>query len=192
MKARDKLVFSTIDLVRRHGVAGTGVAEILERGSVSRRSIYLNFPDGKTGLVAEATRVAGNFIHRRIEQLVEMFTPQETLTEFIADWKTVVTDSDFDAGCPIAAAAVSRSSVPAVSDLAGDALDSWQATITASLMRHGLCEVTSRTFANTAIAAVEGAVMMCVAQKSTSALDDVETQLNILLTHHLDGIRGPQ
>lgn len=35
MGARDKLVLSTIDLVRRHGVAGTGIAAILEHGDVS-------------------------------------------------------------------------------------------------------------------------------------------------------------
>lgn len=185
MTARDRLVLSTIDLMRRHGVAGTGIAAILERGHVSRRSIYLNFPDGKTELVQEATRVAGSFIDHQIATALELPTPQESLQAFIAEWKNVVTESDFAAGCPIAAAGLARSSEPAIADIAGDTFTRWRAAISSSLHHHGIAEHTATALANTVLAAVEGAVIMAQAEKTTTPLDDVHQQLDLLLRHHV-------
>ena len=60
MRVRDRLTSATATLMQRHGVAGTGIAEILATSGVTRRSIYLNFPGGKAELVAAATRSAGD------------------------------------------------------------------------------------------------------------------------------------
>src|SRR5215216_214321 len=60
MRVRDRLTSATATLMQRHGVVGTGIAEILATSGVTRRSIYLNFPGGKAELVAAATRSAGD------------------------------------------------------------------------------------------------------------------------------------
>lgn len=185
MNARDKLVLSTIDLVRRYGVAGTGIAAILERSHVSRRSIYLNFPDGKTELVQEATRVAGSFLDHQIATALQQPTPEKSLAAFIAGWKKVVTDSDFAAGCPIAAASLARSSEPEIADIAGDTFARWRDSISGSLRDHGIPARTARALASTVVAAVEGAVIMAQAEKSLTPLDDVHRQLRVLLSHHV-------
>jgi TetR/AcrR family transcriptional repressor of lmrAB and yxaGH operons len=180
------LVLTTIDLVRRHGVAGTGIAAILERSHVSRRSIYLNFPDGKTELVQEATRVAGSFIDHQIASALQQPTPQGSLDAFIAGWKEVVTESDFTAGCPIAAAGLARSSEPEIADIAGETFTRWRDAISKSLRDHGFTKITARTLANTILAAVEGAVIMAQAEKSVAPLDDVHRQLRVLLSHYVE------
>src|SRR5579875_1542067 len=185
MNVRDKLVLSTIELVRRHGVAGTGIAAILERSHVSRRSIYLNFPDGKTELVQEATRVAASFIDHHIATALQQPTPQKSLDAFIAGWKKVVAESDFAAGCPIAAAGVARSSEPEIADIAGETFTRWRDAISRSLRDHGIAKNTAQALANTVLAAVEGAVIMAQAEKSLTPLDDVHRQLHILLRHHV-------
>ncbi|MDI9897384.1 TetR/AcrR family transcriptional regulator [Rhodococcus sp. IEGM 1381] len=185
MTARDRLVHSTIDLMRRHGVAGTGVAEILDHGRVSRRSIYLNFPDGKAGLVDEATRVAGAYIDNRIALCSDAPTPVGALEAFIGDWKAVVSGSGFTAGCPVTAAAMSRSNIPSASDLAGDAFRQWTVTISASLRGHGIADPAATALANTVVAAVSGAIVISVAQRSLDALNDVETQMSMLIDHQI-------
>lgn len=185
MTARDRLIYSTMDLMCRRGVAGTGVAEILEHGNVSRRSIYLNFPNGKTEMVAEATRVAGDIIDAQIVRCTELPTPHDALAAFVQEWKDVVSASNFTAGCPVTAAALSRSTSDAVADLAGAAFDQWKRTIGTLLHRHGISDAAANALANIVIAATEGALMMCVAQQSLEALDDVESQMAILLDHHL-------
>ncbi|WP_243858280.1 TetR/AcrR family transcriptional regulator [Mycobacterium sp. DL440] len=179
-------MLSTIDLMRRHGVAGTGIAAILERGHVSRRSIYLNFPDGKTELVQEATRLAGSFIDHQIATALEMPTPQQSLDAFIAEWKKVVAESDFAAGCPVAAAGLARSSEPEIADIAGATFTRWREAIGRSLGDHGIAEDTAQAVANTVLAAVEGAVIMALAEKSLSPLDDIHRQLDVLVGFHLD------
>lgn len=192
MGARDRLLGSAIDLLRRHGVAGTGVAEIVEHGHVARRSLYLNFPEGKTQLMAEATTLAGAYINHQIATFAALPTAREALAAFVIEWKKVVAESDYAAGCPIAASGLSRSSAPAVADLAGEAFTHWQNTLSDALRRHGIDEASTLTVANMVLAAVEGAVIICIAQKSLTALDDVESQLALLLDYHLGGRGGRQ
>ncbi|MDZ7882622.1 MAG: TetR family transcriptional regulator [Mycobacterium sp.] len=179
-------MISTIDLVRRRGVAGTGISAIVEHGHVARGSIYLNFPGGKSELVQEATRLAANFIDQQIATALHQPTPQATLQAFIAEWKKVVSESDFLAGCPIAAAGLARSCEPQIADIAGQTFRRWKDTISKSLHEHGITESTARALANTVLAAVEGAVIMALAERSLTPLDDVHHQLHILLNHHLE------
>ncbi|GAB7070926.1 TetR/AcrR family transcriptional regulator [Mycobacterium hodleri] len=185
MAARDALIYSTIDLMRRHGVAGTGIAAITEHSQVSRRTVYNTFPDGKTELVRQAAQVAGVFIGDQIARALELPTPQQSLIAFISQWKEVVAGSDFAAGCPIAAAGVARSSEPEIADTAGETFTRWQLAISDSLHRHGLPTTTALQLSNTVLAAVEGAVIMAIAQRSLTPLDDVHSQLDVLLAHHL-------
>ena len=58
MSARDRLIAATVGQVRRHGVAGTSVSGILDDSGLARRTLYLNFPNGKPELVAAATEHA--------------------------------------------------------------------------------------------------------------------------------------
>jgi AcrR family transcriptional regulator len=60
MQVRERLISATAELMQRHGVAGTGIAGIVDTSGVTRRSIYVNFPGGKAELVAAATRSAGD------------------------------------------------------------------------------------------------------------------------------------
>lgn len=186
MGARERLLGSAIDLLRRRGVAGTGVAEIVEHGDVARRSLYLNFPDGKSQLMAEATQLAGDYINQRIETFVALPTAQEALRSFVVEWRDVVAESDFAAGCPIAAAGLSRCSAPEVADVAGVAFSTWQRTLGDALRGHGMAEAAALQLANMMLAAVEGAVTICIAQKSLAALDDVESELMMLLDCRLN------
>ncbi|WP_064280035.1 TetR/AcrR family transcriptional regulator [Mycolicibacterium iranicum] len=192
MSARDKLLLSTIDLIRRHGVAGTGISAILESGRVARRSLYLNFPGGKTELVVEATQLAGTYIDHQIAAALQLPTPQESLAAFIAEWKRVVSDSDFAAGCPIAAAGLARTSEPEIADAAGVTFTRWRDAISASLRHHGLSAETAQALANTVLAAVEGAVVMAIAQRTLQPLADVEEQLTVLLDCYLEHPARPR
>ena len=81
MRVRERLTSATAALMQRHGVAGTGIAEILAESGVTRRSIYLNFPDGKAELVAAATRAAGDElsitlqVSRHLNELISQHRP---------------------------------------------------------------------------------------------------------------------
>ena len=95
MSARDALITSVTGLVRRRGVAGTGLNALLEDSGVARRTVYLNFPGGKAELVAEATVTqmeAGCPIVAAILGRAEAPAAARAAAEAFAEWQVILTD----------------------------------------------------------------------------------------------------
>ncbi|MBJ8345460.1 TetR/AcrR family transcriptional regulator [Antrihabitans sp. YC2-6] len=182
MAARDGLIQSAIDLMRRNGIAGTGVTQLVEHSGRSRRAIYLNFPGGKSELVAEATRVAG----RAMEGLIATFTgnPRDALLAFGESWRHVLQSSDFAAGCPIVAAALGRSESAAAADAASEAFDRWATLLAERLDAEHVPSGTAKSLATTIVAAIEGAVVLSVAAQSTAPLDSTIKHMTELVELH--------
>jgi TetR/AcrR family transcriptional regulator, lmrAB and yxaGH operons repressor len=192
MGARDRLIDSAVDLVRRHGVAGTGIAELLVRSGVARRSVYLCFPGGKSELICEATRTAGQVYTSLIRSVTAAADPgpdsqpnlASCLAAFVALWREVVESSDFTAGCPIAAAALARADAPDASDAAGETFRDWEQLLAARLRAEHVEPETAVALATTVVAGVEGAVMLSLATRSVEPLERVGQQLSALVSAH--------
>lgn len=123
MSARDTLIASVTGLVRRRGVAGTGLNALLEDSGVSRRTIYLNFPGGKQELVAEATRLAGNELTAIIKAAGDDVDPARGIQLFIELWKAQLAETEMQAGCPVVAAVLGRTEAPEAAAVAADAFE---------------------------------------------------------------------
>ena len=178
---RERLISSAVELMRRHGVAGTSIADLLAHSGVSRRSIYLHFPDGKNELITTSVSQAGDTMASMIEDLVADMRPDDALSAFIAFWKHVLEGSDFAAGCPIAAAAYGGQDSPQAREQADVVFTRWRRLLAPRLVAHGAEEAAAESLATTTVAAVEGAVMLCLAARDTAPLDQVHSQLNALL-----------
>ncbi|MGY0497426.1 TetR/AcrR family transcriptional regulator [Nocardia sp. FBN12] len=178
---RERLIGSAVELLQRRGVAGTSIADLLERSGVARRSIYIHFPDGKNELITVSVAQAGDRISTFIEELVATQTPPEALSAFVGFWKHLLASSDFEAGCPIAAAAYGGLEAPTARQRAEQVFGRWQELLIFSLVAHGVDETEAAGIATTTIAAIEGAVVLCIAARSTAPLDRVHSQLNRLL-----------
>jgi TetR/AcrR family transcriptional repressor of lmrAB and yxaGH operons len=183
--ARRRLIESTIELVRRRGVAGTGVAELLEHSGTARQSIYKHFPSGKTELIEESVRTSGAWIEQMIEQMAETLTPAEMLHAFVEYWKWVLVSSDYQSGCPIAAAAYGGSEAPVARDLASRAFRRWEHHLAEQVIAQGMPARTAHSLATMTIAAIEGAVMMSIADRSIAPLHRTYDQLRELLDMQL-------
>ncbi|ALR13580.1 TetR family transcriptional regulator [Mycobacteroides saopaulense] len=192
MSARDTLIASVTGLVRRRGVAGTGLNALLEDSGVSRRTIYLNFPGGKQELVAEATRLAGNELTSIIKAAGDDIDPARGIQLFIELWKAQLAETEMEAGCPIVAAVLGRTEAPEAAAVAADAFQSWQAILTDRLARYGVDADNARSLARTMIAAIEGAVIMSIAAQSTDTLDDVGHRLAELVRLYVPAGTTPQ
>ncbi|MGU3499633.1 TetR/AcrR family transcriptional regulator [Mycobacterium sp. C31M] len=177
MQARDRLVTSAIELIRRNGVAGTGLSLLLERSETARRSLYLNFPGGKSELIADATVAAGTVIGEAIDSLAATLTPVQSVRAFIAGWRETLTRSDFLSGCPIVAAALGRSEAEVAADNAGAVFTDWQQRLITHLAAAGVAPAEAARLAGVTIASVEGAIVMCQATKSAEPLQHVEDTL---------------
>lgn len=175
-KARERLIASAIDLMRRRGVAGTGVTDLIARSGAARRSIYLHFPGGKDELIAEATGVSGRFIGRGIATHAAE-DPAVTLASFVAMWKSTLIDSDFEAGCPVAAGALAGGHAPSAPAAAAEAFAAWERQFASQLTAWGIAPERAESVAVMAVCAIEGAVILCISGRTLQPLDVVFNHL---------------
>ena len=100
--------------------------------------------------------------------------------EFLVMWRKIIVDSDYRAGCPVLAVAVEEpddDDAPLLA--AAAAFGDWTAILADSLREHGADEVIARQTATLVVASIEGTVAICRAERSTTALDDIDA----ILTH---------
>jgi TetR/AcrR family transcriptional regulator, lmrAB and yxaGH operons repressor len=185
MSARETLIASITGLIQRRGVAGTGLAALLEDSGVARRTVYLNFPGGKAELVTEATRIAGQAFSGLIRSADDGNDPIQAVRTFIGLWKAQLDATDMEGGCPIVAAVLGRSEAPAAAQVAAEAIDDWRAILADRLVSSGVDPDNARSVATLAVAAIEGAVIIALASGSTDALDDVGRHLVEVIELHL-------
>jgi TetR/AcrR family transcriptional regulator, lmrAB and yxaGH operons repressor len=181
MRVRDRLTSATATLMQRHGVAGTGIAEILTTSGVTRRSIYLNFPGGKAELVAAATRSAGDEMSTTLRSYMEQDDPIGAFTRM---WSEVLVNTDFEGGCPIVAAASSRDESPEGASTAADVFAEWAELLADRFRGDGMKRAAAQSMSTMVVSSVEGAVILSRAARSTKPLEQVSHHLNELIAAH--------
>lgn len=177
MSARERLIASAIALVRTAGVAGASVSALLDHSGLARRTLYLNFPGGKPELVQAATEAAGAELTGTIQNCMNDADPARAVSAFLQNWEAMLADADYTAGCPIVAATLGRAEAPAAADAAAAAFSTWEGMLTQLLREAGVERSAAADLATTAVAAVEGAVIMSVAQRSPTPLRRVRRVL---------------
>ena len=182
MRVRERLTSATATLMQRHGVAGTGIAEILSTSGVTRRSIYLDFPGGKAELVAAATRSAGDELTTTLRDCIGQPDP---IGAFTGVWSEILISTDFEGGCPIMAAAFSRAEAPEAASTAAEVFAEWGQLLADRLHDDGINRGAAQSLSTTVVAALEGAVMLSRAAQSTKPLEQVSHHLDELIAQHL-------
>lgn len=177
MAARDRLITSAIALLQRKGVAGTGIASLLEHSGIARRSVYLNFPGGKAELIANAATSAGRAFSDVIRDFAAEGDPVAAVEAFVTLWQNALVGNDFAAGCPIVAAALGRSEAPAAADIAGEVFGDWEQVLAARLEAANVAPEAAMRLATITIAGIEGAVIMSLATRSAAPLQRTGQQL---------------
>ncbi|GAB17552.1 putative TetR family transcriptional regulator [Gordonia effusa NBRC 100432] len=176
---RERMVISAADLIGRDGVSATSIGDVLAASKAPRGSIYHHFPRGKSELMVEAVRYAGEFIARRIAGR-RSDSPADTVADIGAVWRRMLIDSDFQFGCPVLAGGLARNAEPAVADEALEIFAEWTALITNRLADDGVPRERAQSLANLIISAIEGAVGLCQTQRRVTPLDDVIVELQAL------------
>ncbi|MFK4270267.1 TetR/AcrR family transcriptional regulator [Streptomyces milbemycinicus] len=184
--SRDRMVLSAAELLREYGAGATSIDRVLVHSGAPRGSVYHHFPGGRAQLIDEAVTLAGDFIAGLIETAAEAGDPLVAVDSFFALWHDRLVESGFRAGCPIVAVAVeTNDDAPHLARSAGAVFARWQEALAALLVRHGLPEARGSRLAAFIIAAVEGAVIMCRAERSTAPLEAAAAEIHDLLGHAL-------
>jgi AcrR family transcriptional regulator len=175
--SRQRMIRSAAVLMRERGVEATSFSEVLEHSAAPRGSIYHHFPGGKAELVEEATRYAGDVIAEGLAAALREDDFAVALRRFMSSWRSVLRDSDFAGGCPVVAATLEGERMPGARDAAGDAFRRWEALVGEVLERNGVAAERARSLATLTVAAIEGAVVLSRAQRSTAPLERVGVEL---------------
>jgi AcrR family transcriptional regulator len=185
---RDQMIMSALALMGEQGVEATSFSQVLERSGAPRGSIYHHFPGGKAQLVEEATRYAGDVVVKLLADAAERHDDPVAAVDAIADfWRTVLYDSDFAAGCPVLAATLESNRSPAAREAARDAFERWEQLYADMLSRAGVPEERARSLASIAISAVEGAIILSRAQRSSAPLERAVDELHTLFHDAIGG-----
>ena len=177
---RDRMVASAALLIRERGAQSTAVADVLAHSGAPRGSAYHYFPGGKGQLAAEAVRWADDLTAQVLIRATAT-GPCDGLTAFVTMWRQTLVDSDFRAGCPILAVAVEELADAAPRDAAVFAFGNWTSLLAGALRAHGVGQQQAMGTATLVVAAVEGAVAMCRAERTTQPLDTVGRELRGVL-----------
>lgn len=175
------MLVSAAELLRERGAAGVTIDSVLQRSGAPRGSVYHHFPGGRSQILAEALRFAGDTITARIDHIAANGAIP-LLREFVAFWEQVLSESGFGAGCPVVAAAIGcADDGPALAETAGEIFTRWKFALGRAFVNDGFGEDDAGSLANMCISALEGAVVLCRSTRSIEALHDVARNLEFLI-----------
>jgi AcrR family transcriptional regulator len=186
--SRQQLVAGAADMIRRRGLNATSIREVAKHAQTPLGSTYHYFPGGKQQLATEAVVFAGDTVAKMLGKKLRA-GPVEGLRGFLALWREIITSTDFQAGCPVLAVSIEEPADgerPTVLAAAAEVFSGWQAQLAESMRQHGADTQAADQLATLVVAAAEGAVAMCRAQRSTQPLDRVSAQLEALISANVN------
>jgi AcrR family transcriptional regulator len=178
---RERMLQSAVALFRERGVQGTSFNDVIAHSEAPRGSIYHWFPGGKAQLAEEATRYAGEFMAAGLAAALAEKEPAAAVRSFAELYRRVLRGSDFAAGCPVVSATLEGDRSPAARDAAGAAFGRWEDLLAGAFERSGVARKRARSLATLAIAAIEGAIVLARAQRSSAPLERVADELESLV-----------
>lgn len=180
-ETRTKMLVSAVEVLRERGAAGVTIDAVLARSGAPRGSVYHHFPGGRTQILREALNFAGDEITASIDEAAGE-SATVLLRRFVQLWEDALTESDYTAGCPVLAAAVgSGEDEHQLTAVAADIFSRWRDASKQAYVRDGFEPAEAISLADTTIAAMEGAAVLCRSVRSLQPLYDVANQLEFLI-----------
>jgi AcrR family transcriptional regulator len=184
-ESRAKMVQSAAGLISARGMSATSFSEVLADSGAPRGSIYHHFPDGKQQLAGDAVGWASEQILVR-QGACAGSTPGEVLGWFIGLWRDLVLASGGTAGCVVAGVALDTSGDGHLLDVVRTTFRAWVTLLADQLEAVGIPPLRAAPIALTTLAAMEGALVLCRAERGVAPLDAIAGQLALLIPSDAD------
>lgn len=186
---RSRMIQGAARMVGTRGAGRTSLRELAKEAGVPLGSTYHHFPEGKHQLIEEAVRAIGGHITRMIESGREDGA-SAALEALSSEWRVVLERSDFRTGCAVLAVATEDD--PELAAVAREVFATWEARLAEVLRESGVPAERAPRLARVVVAAVEGGVALCRAERSITPLDDVVTELRLVLASAAGPATGDQ
>jgi TetR/AcrR family transcriptional repressor of lmrAB and yxaGH operons len=171
------MIESAALLFRERGIEGTSFTDVIEHSGAPRGSIYHHFPGGKPELAEAATRWAGEHILASTTAGLAERDPAAAIDHLCRWWTRVLESTDHQGGCVIVAATLAGEREPAA-HAAAESFTTWENAIAHALRARGLGARRARSLATLIISAIEGAIILSRAHRTTEPLDRVTDELH--------------
>lgn len=188
--ARQRVVMAAAEMLARHGLNATSIREMAKRADAPLGSTYHHFPEGKQQVIVEAVTFAGARVNAGLDRHLQAGSIAG-LRGFLAMWREILVRSKFHIGCPVMAVAVEE---PLDEDAeealatAAAVFSDWEKKLITALRADGLGRKTSDELATLIVASVEGAIVLCRAQRSIAPFDKVAKQLEAIVRNSLASV----
>ncbi len=179
--SRARMVRSAASLIRRRGVTATSFSDVLAHSGAPRGSIYHHFPDGKEQLAGDAIRWTSDQLLAR-QRACPATTASGVLDCFIDMWRQIVLASGGTAGCVVAGVAIDTvAGEQGLIDVVRATFRTWIDLLAGQLQAVGVPADQAASIAVAALAGMEGALILCRAERGIGPLETVAAELMRLL-----------
>jgi AcrR family transcriptional regulator len=170
---RERILDASGELLRRQGLVGTGVKQILALAEAPYGCLYHHFPGGKDELAAETIRRAGeHYLLLVAGKILEHPDLVTGVREAFRGAGQTLVETDFADACPIETVALEVASTNERLRLAtAEVFESWFVALDALLVEHGVPPQRARPLSQVVISALEGAFVLARASRSAAPLD---------------------
>lgn len=175
------MISSAASLIQRRGVNATSFSQVVADSGAPRGSIYHHFPNGKEQLAAAAVQWTADRI-LAYQRACTASTPAGVIEYFVGIWRETVITSGASAGCVVAGVAIDTP--PESKDLMAlvrSAFASYVDLLTKQLHATGLRKPRAHSVAVASLAGMEGALILCRAERSVKPLETVAVELKRLV-----------
>ena len=185
---RTRLVRAAEQLFRVQGYAGTGLKQLTAVAEAPWGSLYHFFPGGKTELaVAAAAWAGGVYAEGWRRAFAASDDPADAVWRIFEGEARVLEGSDYRNGCPIASMTLDIASLDEDLRAACDgAFDQWLEAIRRGFESHGAPPEAAVALARFVLAAIEGAIVLARAAKSTAALKDTGAFVRVVVAREAE------
>ncbi len=161
---RERILVATAELLRRQGYAATGLKQVVAEAHAPFGSLYHHFPGGKEQLAAEVIHAGGAFFQALVTAVYDEHENAEASVRAVfAGAAETLAATNFEDACPIATVALEVAST-------NDELRRATAEVFARGTEALTERLEDRTRALAVLAALEGAFVLCRAQRSVEPM----------------------
>src|SRR5262245_40516399 len=183
---RSKMIHAAAELFRQRGYHATTFSDVVRDSGAPRGSTYFHFPGGKAELAREAIAMAGDEMEELVDEAARHAGDPASLVRALAQiFASRFERSGYQSGCPIATMVLELA--PRDEEFSAD-FDSvfarWRAALVTRFEPLGTAPDHAAALADLTISALEGALVLSRAARSTEPFKTPIEALISAIDHH--------
>jgi len=184
--SRSRMISAAAELFRQRGYHATTFSDVVHESGAPRGSTYFHFPGGKQELAREAIAGAGDEMEELVDEAARHAGDPGSLVRALAEiFASRFERSGYQGGCPIATMVLELAPRDEEFSAGFDSVFArWRAALVTRFEALGLAPERSAALADLTISALEGALILSRAARSTEPFKTTTEALVSAIGHN--------